>query len=190
MTIGTCISASAAPPAEDPDWPCQQRLVPELTAGAYWTGVPIPDKVDWRADPRVAKLVEEVAPRDVPTETGVAEIQAFVKTAEPNVLPAAFAGILEETNRQRDQLIARLKELMRRQREIAAKVGKATDEASSIPADATGDDAARRADALNRQAFLTRTFDETRHTMRYACEAPTALDARLGAYARALQPAP
>jgi len=24
-------------------WPCQQRLVPELSAGTYWTGAPIPD---------------------------------------------------------------------------------------------------------------------------------------------------
>ena len=64
---------------------------------------------------------------------------------------------------------------------------------AAVPASkaaATGDDANRRAEAQVRQGFLTRAFDETRRTMRYACEAPTQLEARLCAYAGALQAAP
>jgi hypothetical protein len=188
------LTGVAAPPLEDPDWPCQQRLVPELSAGTYWAGAPIPDGVDWRSDPRVAELVQATVPRDVSVEAGTAKIQAFAKTLEEGekakILALAFAGILDETNRTRDQFIVRLKELTRRQRDIAAQVAKIADEANAIPADATGEAASRRTDAVDRQAFLTRAFDETRRTMRYACEAPTELEARLGAYARALQPAP
>ncbi len=196
---GLCLAArgfiaSAATPTQDPDWPCQQRLVPELTAAGYWTGAAIPKGIDWRSNPRVAGLVEEVTPRDVPVDAGTAKIRAFVETTkhegEGGLLPAAFAGILDETNRQRDEIIARLKDLMRRQRGIAEQIAKANDEANAIPADAKGEDADRRAEALGRQAFLTRTFDETRRTMQYACEVPTQLDARLGAYARALQNMP
>jgi len=186
-------SARAAPPTEDPDWPCQQRLVPELSAGTFWTGAPLPGGVDWRANPRVAGLVDAVAPRDVPADVGTAKIRAFAKALKPGgratILPIAFVGILEETNRERSQIIARLKELTRRQREIADQVAKVTDEIAAIPPDATGGAADRRAEAVGRQGFLTRAFDETRRTMRYACEAPTQLEARFGAYAGALQQA-
>lgn len=186
--------AHAAAPSEDPDWPCQQRLVPELSAGTYWAGAPLPASVDWRADPRVAGLVEAVAPRDVPADVGTAKIQAFVSALkpgdEPAILSMVFVGILEETNRERSQIIVRLKELTRRQREIAGQVARVTDEIDAIPSDATGGEADRRAEALGRQGLLTRAFDETRRTMRYACEAPTQLEARLGAYAGALQQAP
>jgi hypothetical protein len=188
------LPAHAAAPTDDPDWPCQQRLVPELSAGTYWTGAPLHDGADWRADPRVAGLVEAVAPRDVPPDVGTARIQAFAETLKPGdkaaILSMAFVGILEETNRERSRIITRLKELTRRQREIAGQVAKVTDEIDAIPPDATGEAADRRAEALGRQGFLTRAFDETRRTMRYACEAPTQLEARLGAYAGALQQAP
>ena len=40
-----------------------------------------------------------------------------------------------------------------------------------------------------RLAFVIREFEEAEQTLRYACEAPVALEARLGAYARALQKA-
>jgi len=198
-TVGLCLAVltlptRAAPPVEDPDWPCQQRLVPELSAGTYWTGAPLPDGADWRSDPRVAALVEAIAPRDVPTDGGVAKITAFAAALKPGekdtLLATAFVGILDETNRKRGQIIARLKELARRQREIAVQAAKVTDEIDAIPADATGEDANRRAEAVSRQGFVTRTFDETRRTMRYACEAPTQLEARLGAYTRALQAEP
>jgi hypothetical protein len=182
--------AFATPPGQDPDWPCQQRLVPELTVGAYWSGLAAPD-ANWRDDAPVAQLVAEIAPRDVPPEDGVAKIETFAKTLNPAERSAAlslvFAGVTDETNRLRDSVIERIKELTRRQRGIAQQVGKATDQVSAIPADATGPDAEKRAEAVERQTMLTRTFEDTRRTMRYACNAPTALEARLGLYARTLQ---
>jgi len=40
-----------------------------------------------------------------------------------------------------------------------------------------------------RHDFTARNFEEIQRTIRYACEAPVALDARLGAWARVLQEA-
>jgi len=67
MTLGLAFVAAAkvhsAPPrAEDPDWPCQQRLVPKLTAAAYWSGAVLEGIGDWRADPEIADLVRRLAP--------------------------------------------------------------------------------------------------------------------------------
>jgi hypothetical protein len=40
-----------------------------------------------------------------------------------------------------------------------------------------------------RHDFTARNFEEIQRTIRYACETPVELDARLGAWARALQEA-
>src|SRR4029077_3481945 len=48
--LAVAVLMAAGPRSEDPDWPCPQRLVPRLTAAAYWSG-PLDTEGDWRADP-------------------------------------------------------------------------------------------------------------------------------------------
>jgi hypothetical protein len=188
-------SAAAAPPPRrgDPDWPCQQPLVPSLAAAQVWSGPPLDGIGDWHAEPRVAALVQRVAPREVDAATGEKAIAAFVKDLAPEVrkrlVPLAFAGLLDETNRERGFLIERIKDLGERQRKLVEIIRKINADLDAIPPNATGDQAAQRTDLENRRAFTTRSFDGVQRTMRYACEAPVTLDARLGAYARTLEAA-
>lgn len=145
---------------------------------------------DWQADPEVAELVRNLAPRRVSTQDGLAEISSFARTVSgdrPHRLALVFRGLLEETDRERADLIEKLKQIGRRQRELAELVAGLADELRSIPADASGEAAAQREDLQQRHDFTARNFDEVQRTIRYACEAPVALDARLGAWARALQ---
>jgi hypothetical protein len=186
------VPAGAAPRPQDPDWPCQQRLVPELAAAAYWNGPPLDGIGDWHADPAVAALVERLAPRRVSPEDGVAAIAAFARSLSGDRarrLALAFRGLLEETNRARSALIDALKRIGRRQRELAGLVSRLAAELDAIPPDATGEAAARRLDLEQRHDFTVRNFEEIGRTIRYACETPVALDARLGIWARALQEA-
>ena len=188
LAVALC---AAAPRSEDPDWPCQQRLVPRLTAAAYWSG-PLDTEGDWRADPEIAALVGRLAPRRVSPEAGLAEIEGFAKTAtidRPRRLVLVFRGLLDETDRERAELIGQLTRMGRRQRELAAIVGRLADELRSLPPDATGEGAEKRVDLQQRHDFTARNFAEIRRTIGYACEAPVALDSRLGAWARALQAA-
>ena len=188
-TLAVALIAAAAPRSEDADWPCQQRLVPKLTPAAYWNG-PLDARGDWQADPEVAEFVRQLAPRRVSTEQGLARIAAFSRSASgdrPGRLALAFRGLLEETDRERADLIDRLKQIGRRQHELAELAARLGAELDSIPPDAAGEAAARRTDLQQRQDFTARNFEEVQRTIRYACEAPVALDARLGAWARALQ---
>jgi hypothetical protein len=188
-TLAIALMVAAAPRSEDPDWPCQQRLVPELAPAAYWDG-PLDLHGDWRIDPGVAELVRDLAPRAVTTEQGLAHIAAFAETASgerPKRLVLAFRGLLEETDSQRADLIERLKQIGRRQRGLAELAARLASELDSIPLDATGEAAAKRIDLQQRHDFTVRNFEEVQRTIRYACEAPVRLDARLGAWARALQ---
>ena len=182
---------AAAPRSEDPDWPCQQRLVPRLAAAGYWNGQ-LNVQGNWQADPEIAELVHHLAPRQITTEEGLAVIAAFAKTESddrPNRLALVFRGLLEETDRERADLIDRLKQIGRRQRELAELTAELASELDSIPPNSTGEAAAKRADLQQRHDFTSRNFEEVQRTIRYACEAPVHLDARFGVWARALQSA-
>jgi len=181
---------STAPRREDASWPCQQRLVPKLAAAAYWNGPEIENLGDWHADSEIASLVQRLAPRRVSTEEGLAEIAAFVQSLSGDRarrLVLAFQGLLEETDRERAALIEQLKQIGRRQHELADLVAQLAAELNSVPPDASGEAAAKRVDLQQRHDFTARNFEEIQRTIRYACETPVALDTRLGAWARALQ---
>ena len=178
-------TAAAGPlPGADPDWPCVQRLVPRLAAASLWSG-PMPQG-DWRAEPEVAALVGRVTPRAVSEEEGTAAIERFAAPLDPTsrrrLLPLAFAGALDETNRLRDGLIEQIRRFARRQRDLAEGVRRLEAELRAMPADA----GAARVELEQRHAFAAKSFTDAERTMRYACEAPVRLEGRLGAYARAL----
>ncbi|MGC8523184.1 MAG: hypothetical protein ACP5M5_02735 [Acidibrevibacterium sp.] len=191
LTLALAAKAEAAPPAADPYWPCQQRLVSHLSPATYWTGPAAPAGADWHADPRLSALIEAISPRDVPTEDGIAKLTAFAQSLpvaeRAKTVPLAFTALVEQTNKERDAVIARLKSLGARQRSLAKRIE--SDEAAlqAIPADASGDQAAERAGITERHDLLVRSYHDIGETIRYACQVPSDLDARLGAYARALQ---
>jgi hypothetical protein len=192
MLFAAILAAAAPPRTEDPNWPCQQRLVTKLTAAAYWSGPPLEGLGDWRVDPEIAALVQRLAPRRVSKEEGLTEIATFVRGLSgdrPRRLALAFLGLLEETDRERAALIDELKQIGRRQRQLGELVGRLAAELDTIPADAAGEAAAKRVDLQQRHDFTARNFEEIQHTIRYACELPVELDARLGAWARALREA-
>jgi hypothetical protein len=177
---------------KDPDWPCQQRLVPRLTAAVFWSGPSLDGIGNWQDEPRIADLVRRISPRQVSPEVGEAAIADFAEKLAPDddrnrLLTLAFAGLLEETNDARSELLSRIKQFGRRQRDLAATAASLLDEQRAIPADATGEAAERRADLEQRLAFTTRAFEGSQRTIGYVCDAPVRLEARLGRYARALQ---
>jgi hypothetical protein len=188
LAAALALAAAAGPsPGADPDWPCVQRLVPRVAAAAVWPGPPLPENGDWRAEREVAALVGRVSPRSVPEGEGVAAIEGFAAPLDPasrrRLLPLAFVGVLEETNRQRDALVEQIRRFARRQRELAEGVRRLEAELRAMPADA---DRAARAELEGRHAFAAKSFTDAERTVRYVCEAPVRLEGRLGAYARAL----
>lgn len=184
-------AAWAAYPGQDPNWPCQQRLVPSLSAAAFWSGPALEGPADWHAEPKVVDLVNQIAPRKVSQDAGKVAIAAFVKdlSAEERakLVPLAFVGLLEETNRQRGELIDRIKDFGKRQRTLADLVARVTAELDDFPTQAQGAETDKRAELEQRKTFLIREFEEAQRTARYMCETPVQLEARLGAYARSLE---
>lgn len=180
------LAVAAGPPPADPDWPCVQRLVPTLTAATLWGGHEATG--NWRSDPLVSAVVAQVAPRARPAEDGAARLRAFALSVpaadRPGTLATVFAGLVDETNVERGEVIANLRAVSRRQRELTAIAGRVTAELRALPATAT---AAEREEVTARRVFVIRQYEEVERTIRYACEVPVQLEARLGLFAQALQ---
>jgi hypothetical protein len=177
--------AFAQIPGQNPDWPCAQRLVETLSPGAYWNGPVTPDP-NWRNDQAVFDLVTDIVDRDTQEADAVAKLTTYAATLPPEArakrLPALFAALVEQTNDQRTPLIQRLEQLGRRQRGMGETIA-----AISNRIDATPAADPHRDDLVGERDFDVRAFQQTQHTMRYACEAPPAMERRLGAFARVLQ---
>lgn len=174
---------AAAPPSADPDWPCQQPLVPSVSLGMVWDGPPLDMVGDWRSEPAVAALVAAISPREISVDDGKAAIARFLRAPHPNrarSIKRAVAGLLEENNTARTRVIAQIKMLAERQRGLADTVSQLTTEWDKAGKDSD-------ADLVERWTFTERTYYEMQRTMRYACEVPAQLDQRLGIYAKALQ---
>ena len=187
IASGACaLAVAAAGPPADPDWPCMQRLVPTLTASTLWGGHDATG--DWHADPKVAAVVAAVAPRGVSAADGAARLEQFVATVpaldRAAVAAQVFAGLVDETNVERGQVIDRLRGIAQRQRTLIELTSRVTAELRALPADAP---AAQRDEIVSRRGFLIREYEQIERTIRYACEAPVQMEQKLGALAQALQ---
>ena len=176
--------AHAQMPVQNPDWPCAQRLVDRISAGALWPG-PAEAPPDWRNDAPLFALVTDITDRDVAEADGAAKLGAFVDAMSPaersTRIAPLFGAIVDQTNDVRSPLIARLEQLGRRQRAMGQAIADLGTRIDALPQGAARDELTGERD------LDVRAFQQTQRTMRYACEAPSALERRLGDYARVLQ---
>jgi hypothetical protein len=195
-------AATAQPPPADPDWPCIQRLVPELSAGMIWTGPPLDGSAAaWRDDPAVRDLAAELAARRTPLEEAERRIDAFADGLAPAVrserLTMLFAGVLDTINRERTDIISGIKRFARKQRALSADIvalnaalreveGQRGAAATGTQGDAAAERAARRREIEEQRAWSVRIYDEREGSLTYLCEQPVLLDQRAFALARAI----
>lgn len=182
----SALTLGAAGPPADPNWPCVQRLVPSLTASTLWGGHDAAG--NWRDNPQVATVVAAVSPRGVSAQDGATRLDRFVATVpnadRPAQLALVFAGLVDETNLQRTQVIGRLHGIAQRQRTLTELTSRVTAELRALPADAPAE---QREEVVSRRAFLIREYEDIERTIRYACEVPVQMEAKLGTLAQTLQ---
>ena len=173
--------AHAQIPGADPDWPCAARLIPTLTAGAYWNG-PVAANPGWRDDDKLFPLVTDIVNRDTPDAEAQAKLAAYAATIPPASRAALFSAIVDQTNDERTILITRIKQLGSRQRRMGDHIAKLSTQIDELlPTDA------QRTEVLGERDLAVQAFGETQHTMTYACEAPAGMERRLGVFAKILQ---
>jgi hypothetical protein len=177
--------AAAAATAEDPDWPCQQRLVPEIAAAMIWAGPPL-DQVEAEASPATERLAAELAARRVPLADAEAQVEAYAASLAAErrdaQLTRLFADTLAQINRDRTSIIQGIRKFAHNQQALAERI---TANGEQLGALGAGQIAERDALMAARQWDL-RLYEDRRSSLTYLCEQPVLLEQRAFALARAI----
>ncbi len=176
----------AAAAAATADWPCQQRLVPEIAAGMIWPGPPlnsVPAEVD---DPTIRHLAGELAARRTPLEQASTQIDQFA-----NGLPAEqrkqrltqlFAETLAVINRDRGSIIGGIKKYSQGQQALADRITTSNQQLTELASDQV-----QERDALAAQRdWDLRIYRDRKSSLSYLCEQPVLLEKRAFAVAKAI----
>jgi hypothetical protein len=174
---------SAAAAGEDPDWPCIQRKVSEISPAQVWSGPPLAaDEESWRTDDALAELSATIASRRTEMADAKAKIADFANTAgadRDRRLTLLFAGILANINDERSSIMAGIGRYARRQHALAEKIaGEAAELDKLPPHGGTDDEVAHRQELTEAQEWDARIFRERERSLRYVCELPTLLEQR------------
>jgi hypothetical protein len=190
-TLFLCTAASASPPGpRDPDWPCQQIKVPQLSLAAVWTGPPVdPQQTNWQQNQAVANLVHDVALRREPLPQAQAKIDAFARQAagdKQSQLIALMAGLFDVLDAERSTVIAGLDRFGARQQELAAGIRADNENLRQMQADSNADQGQIN-QMVQRVTWEAEIFQDRRQALSYACDVPSKIEQRLFALAHTIQ---
>lgn len=178
----------AAAGSDDPDWPCIQHKVPEISPGMVWAGPPVEElEQAWRDDRQVAELAGRIAARRTPieeAETAIADFAAGQESEKDRKLTLLFAATLAAINSERGSLISGIQRYARRQAELAERIQR---HIAELNRPASGEEqGARRGELEEAHRWDTRIYEEREQSLRYICEQPVVLEQRIFALARVM----
>jgi hypothetical protein len=175
----------------DPDWPCAQVKVSELSYGQMWGGPSLDEALkSWDADADVTDIVDDLVARRTKMDDAKEMIAKFASAAgdkRDEKLSKLFAGVFTELNSQRSQIVNGIERYARKQRSLSERI-----KAESIKIAETQKDMASQntPEALQQQQTLdwdTRIYDERQHQLTYVCESPVILEQRAFDLGREIQ---
>jgi len=172
-----------------PDWPCAQAKVPEISVVAVWDGPPI-DAIGqtWKNDTKVRELVARLAARRTPIEDALKAAEDFIAASGPDKAGKAkllFAGIFQELNQQRTEVMDGIDRITQKEKELADNI-RADRAALSEAQDSASSDQQKINDLTSRLEWGTRIYEDRRKTLRYVCDVPTVIERRLFTLGRAI----
>ncbi|MDI5920784.1 hypothetical protein QLQ86_08295 [Halomonas sp. LR5S13] len=177
-----------------PDWPCVQRLVPELAWGTIWTG-PSPEALErtWWEDEEVGHVVRFATARETPRDEALERVRDFVAqvASQPEAereerLTLLFAGLFERVNRERSRVIERIRSASRGQVKRLDRLAELVDEleARRASSEANGGDIEQLRQELH---WEQRTFQKRQQLLPVLCEKPSLLEEELSRMVRAIR---
>lgn len=188
LIVGAPTSALAQRAAGGPpDWPCVQRLIPELSWRAIWTGRSLDDvEENWWSDEEVGRLVRYASTRQTSENDAVARVAAFAQELSEDRdqrLALLFSGVFDRIGRERTRSINAIRRYARGQVRQLESIGKIVDELE----DARSDEDSEQVERLEQEIFWEkRLFDSRQASLRALCEQPYLLEERLSRLVRAM----
>ncbi|MFN3616112.1 MAG: hypothetical protein ACK4WC_16350 [Rubrimonas sp.] len=184
------LTAAPAAAFDDPDWPCQQRRVNNLSMGAMWTG-PVPEDPEaWREDPALADAVARIAARRTPMHEVEAIIDQIAEGPDPaERLPMLYAGVFSLIDAERARIVDGIVRYVQRQRGLAEQIDAEQVELARLEAETAQDDfdgQDRIEEMRDKILWDVRIYEERRRSLMFVCESPVILEQRAFAVARAV----
>lgn len=177
-----------------PDWPCVQRLIPELAWGTIWTG-PSPEALGnfWWEDEDVGRVVRFATARETPSEEGLERVHEFILQLanQPDEereerLTLLFAGLFERINRERSRAIERTRSAARGQVKRLDRLTELVDELEGQRASSGGE--GKDVDRLRQELhWEKRTFQKRQQLLPVLCEKPYLLEEELSRMVRMIR---
>jgi hypothetical protein len=184
LLVAASLPAAAAT-VENPEWPCIQRLVPEIAPGMIWAGPPL-DSVEGQANPVIDQLAGELAARRVPLEAAEAQVEDFARTLadeqKDEQLTRLFARTLEIINSDRSSIIQGITKYARGQRALAETITEKNERLSELPRDQV----VERDTLIAERDWDIRIYDDRERSLTYLCEQPVLLEQRAFTLARTI----
>lgn len=177
-----------------PDWPCVQRLIPELAWGTIWTG-PSPEALEraWWDDEEVGRVVRFATAQETPRDKALQRVRDFVAqvASQPEAdreerLTLLFAGLFERFNRERSRVIERIRSASRSQVARLDRLSELIDglEAQRASSEASGADIEKLRQELH---WEQRTFEKRQQLLPVLCEKPALLEEELSRMVRVIR---
>ena len=196
--LGLGSTSALAAEAQDPNWPCVNRKVPELTAAAIWDGPPITDTKSWHSDDKIRKLSEYLISRRVKEEDAEKAIKKFADSLPPDKrdakLTELFAAVLTRTNESRKVVLHGIERFSKAQHKRADEIQKEQLKLSPEEEEETQIDnpagqvlPGQLTDAQEKYKWEIRAFHLKEANIPIACEIPQLIDQRAGDIARAIR---
>lgn len=168
----------------DPDWPCIQRKVENLSASLMWPAavsrIPL--------SPAATDLVAKLSLRRVTLQEAEAEIGAFVEGQGPvdgQMLGNIFYGVFDAIAGNRQKLIAGIARYSRSQIALSSRIDGSRVEMAKLSGETQPD--FDRIDKLEEQIdWDERIYRDRSQALTYVCETPVLLEKRAYAIAQIL----
>jgi hypothetical protein len=190
ILLATLGSSAQAAQGSDPDWPCVQRKVPELSFGQIWTGETLPaESMDWRENEAIRELVPDLAARRLALSDAEVKIVQFAGSiAEKDsalTLSQLIQGLFETMNHERTLVISGIARYAKGQNSMAQALRQESSDLDRMR-NAEGADPILVDQRQEHLIFRTRIFQERAQSLSFVCEVPTLVEQRLFALVKTI----
>ena len=183
--INTGLLAELPGQEKNPDWPCIQVLLEELSWGSIWTGPPLDERTTkWKENEELRLLAIKIMDRKTKEEDGITELKKFMKkNNSPEDLTFLFHALFDKTNEIWKNRTQKLKNFGKKQRLTSEKIARKLEKSKILleNPEANKEEITR----LEQEKFWDiRKFEDRRMQSDYLCEQPRFYEKRLGVYSK------
>ena len=172
---------------QNPDWPCIQVLVKELSWGSIWTGPPLDENSSkWSDNENLKVLAKKLMNRRTKENEGIFELKNYIKkNNSPNELTELFHSLFDTTNDIWRNRVTKLLNFGKKQRLTSEKISLKLEKIKELSKDFnTNKDEIEKLE--QEQFWDIRRFEDRRNLSDSLCDQPRFYEKRLGVYSNVI----